>query len=203
MGAWLPACRMSATTVWSARSLEGNWSYEPAGLLDETHLHFFTRRDMVDLFERAGFEIVDMQVVPGPGYEEWRQSGCPDEVRVGRLHIAGTAPEEAEEFFVYQYLLVAQPRELKRTATPTRATSNSPTIAASGRLPRAGPVASCVQEKPFRVMTKSEARRSAEPRRTRPDAADLIPRQFRSGLVDRTIRGRRPGTRRSRSQSNS
>lgn len=91
--------------------LEGNWSYEPAGLLDETHLSFFTRRDMAALFERAGFEVADLRLVPGPGYDEWRQSGCPGEVRVGRLHIADIAPEEAEEFFVYQYLLVAKPRE--------------------------------------------------------------------------------------------
>ena len=100
--------------------LEGNWSYEPAGLLDETHLRFFTRRDMVDLFERAGFQITNVQIVPGPGYEEWHQSGCPGEVRVGRLHIADTAPEEAEEFFVYQYLLVAQPGE-----APTNDTSKT------------------------------------------------------------------------------
>ncbi len=90
--------------------LEGNWSYEPAGLLDETHLRFFTRRDMVDLFQQAGFEVANVQIVPGPGYEEWRRSGCPGEVRVGRLHIADTPPEEAEEFFVYQYLMVARPR---------------------------------------------------------------------------------------------
>ena len=91
--------------------LDGNWSYEPAGLLDETHLSFFTRRDMVDLFERAGFQVAEMRIVPGPGYEEWRRSGCPGEVRVGRLHIADMPPEEAEEFFVYQYLIVATPRK--------------------------------------------------------------------------------------------
>ena len=72
--------------------LEGNWSYEPAGLLDETHLRFFTRRDMVDLFEQAGFQVAEVQIVPGPGYEEWRRSGRPGEVRVGRLHIADTPP---------------------------------------------------------------------------------------------------------------
>jgi Methyltransferase domain/Glycosyl transferases group 1 len=96
--------------------LEGNWSYEPAGLLDETHLRFFTRRDMFDLFEQAGFEVAELQIVPGPGYEEWRRSDCPGEVRVGRLHIADARPEDAEEFFVYQYLIVARPGK----AAPTR-----------------------------------------------------------------------------------
>jgi len=90
--------------------LEGNWTYEPAGLLDETHLHFFTRRDMVDLFERAGFHIIEWRIVPGPGYDEWRRLGCPGSVEIGRLRLADTPPEETEEFFAYQYLVVAQPR---------------------------------------------------------------------------------------------
>ena len=51
-----------------------------------------------------------LRIAPGPGYDEWRRAGCPGEVRVGRLHIADTPPEEAEEFFVYQYLIVATPR---------------------------------------------------------------------------------------------
>jgi 2-polyprenyl-3-methyl-5-hydroxy-6-metoxy-1,4-benzoquinol methylase len=87
--------------------LEGNWTYEAAGLLDETHLNFFTRRDMLDLFGRAGFRVDGLRAVPGPGYEEWRERGRPGEVKAGRLHIADMPPEEAEEFYIYQYLLTA------------------------------------------------------------------------------------------------
>ena len=64
---------------------------------------------MVDLFEQAGYQISDTLLVPGPGYEEWERSGRRGEVRVGRLHIADTTPADAEEFFVYQYLIVARP----------------------------------------------------------------------------------------------
>ena len=35
--------------------------------------------------------------------------GLPRRGRVGHLHIADMRPEEAEEFFVYQYLIVARP----------------------------------------------------------------------------------------------
>ena len=66
---------------------------------------------MVNLFAEAGFEVAETRIVPGPGYEEWRRSGCPAEVRVGYLHMTDTRPEEAEEFFVYQYLIVASPRK--------------------------------------------------------------------------------------------
>jgi 2-polyprenyl-3-methyl-5-hydroxy-6-metoxy-1,4-benzoquinol methylase len=105
--------------------LEGNWTYEPAGLLDETHLSFFTRRDMIALFERAGFRVEELRVVPGPGYDQLRRSGCPGEVRVGRLHIADLPPEEAEEFFVYQYLIVARPRDDLAVKTDRRALEQS------------------------------------------------------------------------------
>jgi glycosyltransferase involved in cell wall biosynthesis/2-polyprenyl-3-methyl-5-hydroxy-6-metoxy-1,4-benzoquinol methylase len=88
--------------------LDGNWTYEPAGLLDRDHLRFFTRREIEKLFFRAGFEIHAIDVVPGPGYDEWVGRGRPGEVNVGSLHITGLPDEEAEEFYVYQYLITAR-----------------------------------------------------------------------------------------------
>jgi len=118
--------------------LDGNWSYEAAGLLDETHLHFFTRRDMIDLFERTGFGIDELRIVPGPGYDVWHRLGRPGEVRVGRLQIAGTPPDEAEEFFVYQYLIVASPKaevDHERSAQE-RPESQRTAAALNGRIKR-------------------------------------------------------------------
>lgn len=88
--------------------LEGNWTYEAAGLLDDDHLRFFTRREIEKLFFRAGFDITAREVVPGPGYAEWQAAGRPGCVQVGGLCITGLVPEDAEEFYVYQYLLKAE-----------------------------------------------------------------------------------------------
>jgi SAM-dependent methyltransferase len=101
--------------------INGNWTYESAGLLDGDHVRFFTRREIEKLFFRAGFDLLTTQVVPGPGYEEWVGQGKPGEVKVGRLHIGALATEEAEEFYVYQYLLVATPS----SASAVRAAENS------------------------------------------------------------------------------
>lgn len=49
-----------------ASLLEGNWTYEAAGLLDEDHVRSFTKREMEKLLFRAGFEDVEFGVVPGP-----------------------------------------------------------------------------------------------------------------------------------------
>src|SRR5262249_13289378 len=44
-----------------------------------------------------------------PGHDEWMAAGSAGGGRVGRLHVAGLPPEEAEEFYAYQFLFVASP----------------------------------------------------------------------------------------------
>jgi 2-polyprenyl-3-methyl-5-hydroxy-6-metoxy-1,4-benzoquinol methylase len=91
--------------------LEGNWTYEAAGLLDRDHVRFFTRRSLEDLFRRSGYRIARLAAVPGPGYAEWEAQGRPGELRAGGLRVGGMASEEAEEFYAYQYLVVAVPQD--------------------------------------------------------------------------------------------
>ncbi len=183
MGAWLPACRMSATTVWSARSWKATGATSPRDC--STRPTFISSPcDMVDLFERAGFEIVDMQVYLGPDTRSGASQDALTRFVLGGCTSPALPPKRLKSSSFTSISWSPNPAELKRTATPTRATSNSPTIAASGRLAER-PVASCVQEKPFRVMTKSKARKIGQACAGLPDAADFIPRQFRSGLVDR------------------
>ena len=90
--------------------IEGNWTYERAGLLDQTHYRFFTRREIEKLFFRAGFQIDQLQIVPGPGFQQWQEQGHPGKVQIGNLHIDGLPPEEVEEFYAYQYLISATKR---------------------------------------------------------------------------------------------
>ncbi|MCC7424298.1 MAG: glycosyltransferase [Planctomycetaceae bacterium] len=88
--------------------LAGNFTYETAGLLDATHLRFFTRREIEKLLYRAGFESTLLQSIPGPCDGDWWQSPTP-EVRIGSLHMTGVDPDRAREFFTYQYLVTARP----------------------------------------------------------------------------------------------
>ena len=37
--------------------VRGRWRYEDSGLLDRTHLRFFTRREIIDLFSASGLQI--------------------------------------------------------------------------------------------------------------------------------------------------
>ncbi|AMV24175.1 putative S-adenosylmethionine-dependent methyltransferase [Gemmata sp. SH-PL17] len=90
--------------------LGGDWTYEPAGLLDHTHLRFFTRREIEKLLFRAGFAVPELVPVPGPGYEDWAAAGRPGEVAAGGLRVGGLDPADAEEFYAYQWLGAARPR---------------------------------------------------------------------------------------------
>ena len=87
--------------------LSGNWTCEPAGLLDDGHLRLFTRRTIEELFRSTGYILSRLQLIPGPGYDQWRQSGRPGDVRIGQLAITGLPQAEAEELFAYQYLIEA------------------------------------------------------------------------------------------------
>ena len=44
---------------WSviARLLAGKWDYQEEGILDNTHIRFFTRRSIKELIQRVGFQI--------------------------------------------------------------------------------------------------------------------------------------------------
>jgi 2-polyprenyl-3-methyl-5-hydroxy-6-metoxy-1,4-benzoquinol methylase len=48
--------------------LSGFWEYEEAGIMDNSHLRFFTRNSIYSLFDKAGFKIKDLYSlrVPNP-----------------------------------------------------------------------------------------------------------------------------------------
>jgi SAM-dependent methyltransferase len=47
-------------TVWRL-AVQGEWEYKERGILDKTHLRFFTRRSIRRLFENAGFLIQQIE----------------------------------------------------------------------------------------------------------------------------------------------
>lgn len=83
---------------------EGNWEYESEGILDRTHLRFFTRREIEKLLDETGFNLEEIQPVHGLGYEEWVHEGRKGAVRVGKLQVMPLSERDAEEFYVYQWL---------------------------------------------------------------------------------------------------
>jgi 2-polyprenyl-3-methyl-5-hydroxy-6-metoxy-1,4-benzoquinol methylase len=84
--------------------LQGNFRYRPLGLLDNTHLRFFTRASVEEMFERANFMVTDLRRTTRGLFTteiEVDEGMVPDEV-VGLL-------QEAPEAMTYQFVLAARP----------------------------------------------------------------------------------------------
>ena len=102
--------------------LTGQFRYRPDGLLDRTHLRFFTRESIHSLFKTAGYDIEEIRAsTTGPFGTEM---GLRAEDFPPRLVDAVTSLPDAD---AYQFILTAKPAEGAREvaeraeAAPTRA----------------------------------------------------------------------------------
>jgi 2-polyprenyl-3-methyl-5-hydroxy-6-metoxy-1,4-benzoquinol methylase len=80
--------------------LGGRWRYTERGILDRTHLHFFTRKTLVQMLERAGYQVVELDfTLPVP------LVGTPRVERVA--HAVGRL---RPQLLAYQFVAAAEPR---------------------------------------------------------------------------------------------
>ena len=84
--------------------LEGRWPYEEAGILDRTHLRFFTRNECLRLFEATGYAIVRSEAIVLRG-----DSAIPDSIVTSLQMAALDIKTLSEESLHYQYAFVAKP----------------------------------------------------------------------------------------------
>jgi 2-polyprenyl-3-methyl-5-hydroxy-6-metoxy-1,4-benzoquinol methylase/glycosyltransferase involved in cell wall biosynthesis len=86
-------------------ALRGYWSYQKWGILDRTHLRFFTRREIDNMFARLGFEVEERRSVDEPALAEWQCLGRPRSLTFGALTINSLPEDELRELFVLQWLV--------------------------------------------------------------------------------------------------
>lgn len=99
----LPNVRFHAVI---ARLIFNRWGYSDRGILDSTHLRFFTLPTMREMFERAGLRVERVQ----HKYrliEDQRRIGRVGAV-VSRLFCRFLAPLPWRHFFTHQYIIVAR-----------------------------------------------------------------------------------------------
>lgn len=73
--------------------VRGNFDYRPQGLLDDTHIRFFTKKSLLHTFEAAGYVVTDIQrVIYSPAATEF-----------------ATAPMNGEEQTILRYILDHSP----------------------------------------------------------------------------------------------
>lgn len=74
--------------------LGGRWQYAPSGILDRTHLRFFTKRSLAALFERAHFRVE--RIVPRFAFWPGSKARVLNRLTLGWC----------EEFLASQYIIV-------------------------------------------------------------------------------------------------
>ena len=89
-----------------ARLIFNRWGYSESGILDSTHLRFFTLPTIKEMFERAGYQVERVE----RNYRLFE-----DQSRIGRtgalasrLFCRFIAPLVWRHFFTFQYLVVAK-----------------------------------------------------------------------------------------------
>ena len=88
--------------------IEGNWTYSHSGLLDKTHLRFFTIREMVQLFNEVKLPLTGIfENLHEAAYQQHCPNHYPADFQHGRLTLAALNEFEFRDLFVFQYILVA------------------------------------------------------------------------------------------------
>jgi len=83
-----------------AQILSGEWEYEEAGILDRTHLRFFTLKTAIAMVEKAGLSPVESHALTIPLNNElcsWYK----------KITQAGLYTMPAEDMLAYQWLIIA------------------------------------------------------------------------------------------------
>jgi len=88
----------------------GRWTYQNAGLLDATHIRFFTLHEAQNLISGAGLSLTHVtgKLLPEPDMAKIDDAG--NTVNVGRLSLSDLTRNDVIALFTYQYLLIAQNR---------------------------------------------------------------------------------------------
>ncbi len=86
--------------------VEGNWTYQDEGILDRTHLRFFTFPEIEKLFDEAGYRISSVEETLDPQYKDAKKQTTT--INIGRLSIKDLSIDELKRFFVYQYKITAK-----------------------------------------------------------------------------------------------
>jgi len=87
--------------VWWPLVRHGRWTYTDIGLMDRTHLRWFTRSSIVETFVATGWEVVTLEGINRSEPVGWKARAI---ARFGRAH--------TEDMFFVQYAVTARPLQV-------------------------------------------------------------------------------------------
>jgi 2-polyprenyl-3-methyl-5-hydroxy-6-metoxy-1,4-benzoquinol methylase len=91
--------------------IKGNFTYQDTGLLDRTHIHFFTRKEVLRMLYQTGFDVEIIKMFVENSEEKDREF-------VSKLVELSEGAASESEFYAFQYLVKAKKdcgRDTERT----------------------------------------------------------------------------------------
>lgn len=87
----------------------GRWHYESIGLLDVTHIRFFTRIEIQEMFTALGYHIDVLAHNPDPRWGKlMKQSEFKHKIKVGKLTLSELTPADVTELATLQFYVRAR-----------------------------------------------------------------------------------------------
>ena len=87
----------------------GHWNYGPNGVLDITHVRFFTRESLRQLFEETGYVVEHMTPLTQPQWlERHVVERRPGQIVTQNMTIRYRDRDELEELYALQYVIEAR-----------------------------------------------------------------------------------------------
>ena len=86
--------------------LNDSWTYSKFGLLDATHIRFFTLSEITKMFNGTGYKMLQCSHPVQPEIESVKE--WPTDLDFGKFVIKNVTRNEASKFFVFQYFIIAQ-----------------------------------------------------------------------------------------------
>lgn len=90
----------------------GLWKYEERGLLDITHIRFFTLKEITNLLAETGYLVERVAYFLDPSFEEFYTSAKDQpqiNIKVGRMALEGVTQQELTELCTWQFFIRAKP----------------------------------------------------------------------------------------------
>lgn len=87
----------------------GAWEYGPHGVLDVTHVRFFTRASLRRLFEETGYAVAHMEPLTQPAWvDRYVIARRPGKLVTKNLSIAFRDRDDLEDLYAFQYVVDAR-----------------------------------------------------------------------------------------------
>jgi len=93
----------------------GRWEYEPNGVLDITHLRFFTKASLRELFETTGYTVSRLTpLFRNETVDPYVVARQPGRLTTRNLSIRYRDREDLEDLYAFQYVIEASASDLPR-----------------------------------------------------------------------------------------